>query len=55
MDWNDFSYDEPSPERKPDEYVISSYERLKGFFEKNNARVFFGNQLAVQNEDSFFH
>jgi hypothetical protein len=54
MDWNDFSYDEP-PERRPDEYVISAHERLKAFFEKNNTRVFFGNQLAVQNEDSFFH
>src|SRR5262245_48756996 len=55
MDWDAFSYDEPVSERKPDEYVVSARQRLRIFFEENSASVFFGNQLAVQNEDSFFH
>lgn len=54
-DWDNFEYDEPSLERKPDEYEISARKVLEEFFEKNGSNVFFGNQLAVQNEDRFFH
>jgi len=41
MDWNDFSHDERTPKRQPDEYFVSAYDRLKAFFEQNSARVFF--------------
>jgi hypothetical protein len=54
-DWDDFDYTEPVPERKPDQYVISARQKLKAFFGTNDSKVFFGNQLAVQNEDTFFH
>jgi hypothetical protein len=52
-DWDDFDYREPY-ERKPDEYVISR-EKIERFFEEYDSAVFFGNQLAVRNEDEFFH
>src|SRR2546425_4395901 len=54
-DWDNFDYAEPIGERKPDQYVISTRQRLQTFFESNDSKVFFGNQLAVQNEDAFFH
>ena len=54
-DWDDFEYEEPELEREPDTYEISARESLEAFFEKNDSSVFFGNQLAVQNEDEFFH
>jgi hypothetical protein len=55
VDWNDFDYEEPAVERETDEYEISARNILEEFFEKNSSGVFFGNQLAVQNEDRFFH
>ncbi len=54
-DWDDFDYPEPDLEREPDKYEIEAHERLQVFFETNDAAVFFGNQLAVRNEDDFFH
>ena len=54
-DWNDFDYPEPDIGSEPDSYEIQARERLQTFFERNDAEVFFGNQLAVQNEDDFFH
>jgi hypothetical protein len=54
VEWDDFGY-EPEVEREPDAYEASAIETLKEFFEKNDSNVFFGNQLAVQNEDRFFH
>src|SRR6185295_2100821 len=55
MDWNDFDYDETDLPREPDAYETSARETLEEFFEGNDEAVFFGNQLAVQNEDRFFH
>lgn len=54
-EWRDFDYEEPELEREPDKYEISARETLAEFFEKNDANVFFGNQLAVRHEDEFFH
>jgi hypothetical protein len=54
VDWDDFGY-EPEVERAADAYETSAIETLEEFFEKNDSNVFFGNQLAVQNEDRFFH
>jgi len=54
VDWDDFDYGEDF-ERGEDEYEISAREVLGEFFERNNSSVFFGNQLAVQNERVFFH
>lgn len=54
-DWDDFEYEEPELEREPDKYEISARESLELFFEENDSNVFFGNQLAVQNESDFFH
>src|SRR5437868_3839703 len=54
-DWDDFGYPEPDLERAPDKYELEAHDRLTVFFEKNDRTVFFGNQLAVQNEDDFFH
>src|SRR5438445_2269385 len=54
-DWDDFEYEEPELEREPDKYEISARQSLESFFEDNDSDVFFGNQLAVQNEDAFFH
>ena len=54
-EWEDFDYEEPSLEGSPDEYELSARNRLNEFFELNSTQVFFGNQLAVQNEDEFFH
>jgi hypothetical protein len=54
VDWDDFGY-EPEVEREPDAYEASAIETLEEFFEKNDSNVFFGNQLAVQHEDKFFH
>lgn len=54
-EWEDFDYEEPSLEGSPDEYELSARNRLNEFFELNSTRVFFGNQLAVQNEGEFFH
>jgi len=55
VDWEDFDYEEPELERERDEYEESAREVLEEFFEANSTGVFFGNQLAVQNEDAFFH
>jgi hypothetical protein len=55
VDWDDFDYKEPALEGEPDEYQISARNKLEGFFEANPSAVFFGNQLAVHNEDTFFH
>jgi len=55
VDWDDFDYTEPLLEREPDEYEVSARNTLERFFEANHSEVFFGNQLAVQNEDLFFH
>jgi|GEM_PF-2475377 len=55
VDWDDFDYTEPALERAPDEYEVSARKTLEKFFEANDSEVFFGNQLAVQNEDTFFH
>jgi hypothetical protein len=52
---DDLEYDEPGYEREPDEYEVSARKRLETFFGNNDSDVFFGNQLAVQNEDDFFH
>lgn len=54
-DWDEIDYDEVDSRREPDAYEVSAREVLGEFFEKNNSSVFFGNQLAVQNEDTFFH
>ena len=54
-EWADFDYDEPRLVDEPDEYEISARKSLKQFFDANPSGVFFGNQLAVQNEDRFFH
>lgn len=53
-DWNDFDFD-LTENPTPDEYQRTARETLAGFFEKNKNKVYFGNQLAVMNEDSFFH
>jgi len=55
VEWDDFEYKEPAVEGEPDEYEVSARNTLAEFFEANSASVFFGNQLAVQNEDKFFH
>jgi hypothetical protein len=55
VDWDDFDCEEPALEREPDEYEVSARNTLEEFFEANPSDVFFGNQLAVQNEDRFFH
>jgi hypothetical protein len=54
-DWDDFDYAEPELGRGADQYEVSARKVLEKFFEANPANVFFGNQLAVQNEDTFFH
>lgn len=54
VDWDDFGY-EPEVEREADAYEASAVVTLDRFFEENDANVFFGNQLAVQNERTFFH
>jgi hypothetical protein len=54
-DWDDFDSDEGTFARGADEYEIQAREVLARFFEANKSNVFFGNQLAVQNEDDFFH
>jgi hypothetical protein len=54
-DWDDFDYPEPELDGLPDKYEVEARERLEGFFEKHDDDVFFGNQLAVQNEKEFFH
>ncbi len=51
--WDDFGYEDTG--REPDTYQISVRERLRDHFEQNDTAVFFGGQLAVQNEDVFFH
>ena len=56
IEWDDFDYDdEDRGERGPDDYERSARETLEQFFESHRAGVFFGNQLAVMNEDKFFH
>jgi len=55
VDWDDFDFEEPQLEGGSDEYESAACETLAKFFELNHAEVFFGNQLAVQNEDKFFH
>src|SRR6185503_1199859 len=55
LDWDDFEYQDPALDREPDEYEVSARRKLEEFFDKNTSDVFFGNQLAVQNEDTFFH
>lgn len=54
-DWDDFGYPEPDLARGPDRYEVEARQRLETFFENNRNDVFFGNQLAVQNEDEYFH
>jgi hypothetical protein len=54
-EWGDFHYYEGELERGPDEYVIAARAALEEFFEENKSSVFFGNQLAVLNEGTFFH
>lgn len=53
-DWNDFDI-ELEQHHEPDAYQIAAREVLRKFFETNKTRVFFGNQLAVQHEDAFYH
>ena len=55
LSWDDFDYDEKGLDSGSDEYERSATEVLARFFEDNSSAVFFGNQLAVQNEDAFFH
>ena len=55
LDWDDFEYQDPALDREADEYEVSARRKLEEFFDKNTSDVFFGNQLAVQNEDTFFH
>lgn len=55
VDWDDFDYDDPVLEGEADAYEVSAQRVLEEFFEANSSGVFFGNQLAVQNEDTFFH
>ena len=55
VDWNDFEYEERGLEGELDEYEATARESLELFFDANPTGVFFGNQLAVQNEDRFFH
>src|SRR4030095_12536957 len=55
VDWDDFDYSEPQPERAADQYEVTARHVLEKFFEAHPSSVFFGNQLAVQNEDTFFH
>jgi len=55
VEWDDFGYAEPSLEAEQDEYEQLARNKLNQFFELNCSQVFFGNQLAVQNEDQFFH
>ncbi len=54
-DWDDFGFDEPEYEREPDAYERSARKLLEQFFERNDSATYFANQLAVQNEDQFFH
>lgn len=54
VDWDDFEYAEPELEREPDQYEVTARNALEKFFEAHPSNVFFGNQLAVQNEDTFF-
>lgn len=54
-DWDDFGYDEPEYERAPDAYERSARRKLEKFFGENDSAVFIANQLAVRNEDDFFH
>ena len=55
-DWeDDFTYEEPELEREPDAYEQSARKKLERFFEENDSAVFFANQLAVQNENEYFH
>lgn len=51
---NDFDFDFED-RREPDSYESSAREVLREFFEVNDREVFFGNQLAIRNEDRFFH
>src|SRR5262249_28721180 len=55
VDWNDFDYEVPEADAGSDAYQKSARETLETFFERNASSVFFGNQLAVRNEDRFFH
>jgi len=54
-DWDDFNYDEPEHEREPDQYEVGARKKLRRFFEENQSSVYFANQLAVQNEDEYYH
>jgi hypothetical protein len=53
-DWNDFDFD-LEENREADKYQLSAREVLAEFFETNSNEVFFANQLAIRNEDTFFH
>ena len=52
--WHDFDFEEPQLDGEPDDYELAACNTLEKFFELNRDQVFFGNQLAVKNEDSFF-
>ncbi len=51
---DDFAF-ELGEHRGPDSYESSARDVLREFFESNDSQVFFGNQLAIRNEDLFFH
>jgi|SRR6266850_41948 hypothetical protein len=51
---DDFAF-ELREHRGPDSYESSARDVLREFFESNDSQVFFGNQLAIRNEDLFFH
>jgi hypothetical protein len=53
-DWNDFDFD-LTENPTPDEYQLNARETLADFFEENKNKVYFGNQLAIMNEATFFH
>ncbi|HSB11206.1 MAG TPA: hypothetical protein VLM38_17085 [Blastocatellia bacterium] len=55
IEWDDFDYETPELGSESDEYEVSARNALEQFFDANSSGVFFGNQLAVQNEDVFFH
>lgn len=54
-EWDDFGYEEPEHPREPDAAELAATQALRAFFENNRPKVFFGNQIAVQQEDKYFH
>lgn len=55
VEWDDFAYDEPDGGSEPDKYAVAAREKLREFFQENDASVYFANQLAVQHEQEYFH